>query len=499
MSRKRSFLLNTVSSISYEVVFLIVGFILPKLFIIFYGSEVNGLVNSITNFLGLVALADLGIGAVVSANYYKPLASKNTHETSLIYSSSLRFYRQLSYILIVYIVLLAIFYPFIVNNVFDHLYVMILILVIALNTFFRYFFGISYTLLLKSDQKQYVYFLINIITLILNAIIVILLIVNNVDILLVKLSTTIVFVLRPILLSVYVKKRYDLVKNLKVKHRLKQKWNGVAQHLAFVVQDNTDIIVLTLFSSLTFVSIYSVYYMVVIGIRGLIYALMNGFSSLIGSLLAKNEKERLGFVFMGYQWSTFFISTLLFGSTLVLIIPFMSIYSKEFNDANYIQPLFASILVIATFIRCIQLPYNTVVQAGMHFKQTQMASILEPIINISISIFLVIQYGLVGVAIGTLISILFRTIYLIFYLRKNLIYIKLSVTIKLTIVHAITLVLIAFFTKLIIDYDMNYVSWIFLSIKVVAFNFALLLIANMVFFPKEINNIRKFVFKREGV
>lgn len=499
MSRKKSFLLNTVSSMSYEIVFLIVGFILPKLFITFYGSEVNGLVNSITNFLGLVAVADLGIGAVVSANYYKPLADKNTHETSMIYNSSLRFYRQLSYLLIVYIVLLAIFYPFLVDSLFDHLYVMLLILVIAMNTFFRYFFGISYTLLLKSDQKQYVYFLINIITLILNAIIVVLLIVNNVDVLLVKLSTTIVFVLRPILLSFYVKKRYDLVKDLNVKHKLKQKWNGVAQHLAFVVQDNTDIIVLTLFSSLTYVSIYSVYYMVVIGIRGIIYAVMSGFSSLIGSLIAKNEKERLHFVFMGYQWSTFFLSTLLYGSTLVLIIPFMSIYSKEFVDANYIQPLFASILVFATLIRCIQLPYNTVVQAGMHFKQTQIASILEPIINISISVILVIHYGLVGVAIGTLISILFRTIYLAFYLRKNLIYLKISVTLKLTIVHAIIMLLIPFLTKHIINYDLNYVSWIFLSIKVVAVNFALLLIANMVFFPKEINAIKKLIFKKVGV
>lgn len=64
---------------------MISGLILPRLFITYYDSDVYGLISSITNFLGFITILDLGIGAVIVANFYKPLEEKNTNKISEIY------------------------------------------------------------------------------------------------------------------------------------------------------------------------------------------------------------------------------------------------------------------------------------------------------------------------------------------------------------------------------------------------------------------------------
>lgn len=499
-SKKSKFILNTISSLSYELIFLITGFILPKLFITYYGSEVNGLINSITNFLGLIAIADLGIGAVVSANYYKPLSENDSVSISGIFYASRRFYRQLGYILLTYVFVLSIFYPITIKSDFDFLYIFLMIIVIALNSFFRYFFGVANTLLLKSDQKQYVYFFINTITLIINSVTIITLILLKVDILIVKLSTTLIFMIRPILLAIYVNKNYSLFKNNKTKFNIEQKWNGAAQHFAYIAQDNTDIIVISLFSSLTEVSIYSIYNMIVISIRALIFSALSGFSSVLGELIAKKDQIELKIIFKIYEWVTYFMSTLLFGIVFTLIIPFVKIYSSGFDDANYIQPIFAYTLVVAVLFRCIQLPYNTVIQAAMHFKQTQIASILEPVINIVISVILIIKYGLIGIAIGTLISIVYRLIYLIIYLRKRIIMLEFSNTFKLLLTNAFSFIVSATISSKLTFETYDFYNWIALAIMVGIINLVVLSAINFMCFPENFKYIVRYIFgKRKSI
>lgn len=62
-----------------------------------------------------------------------------------------------------------------------------------------------------------------------------------------------------------------------------------------------------------------------------------------------------------------------------------------------------------------------VVQAAGHYKQTKKGAIVEPIINLGISCILVVRLGLIGVAIGTLVATIFRTMQYSYYMNKHLI------------------------------------------------------------------------------
>ena len=75
--RKKKAIINIIFSLLLQLVTVISGFIVPRLFIGTFGSEVNGLVNSIASFVGYITLLQSGVGSVVKASLYKPLAHKD--------------------------------------------------------------------------------------------------------------------------------------------------------------------------------------------------------------------------------------------------------------------------------------------------------------------------------------------------------------------------------------------------------------------------------------
>ncbi|MDU2201798.1 MAG: sugar isomerase, partial [Anaerococcus hydrogenalis] len=95
MGRKKLLALNTSSSLIFQLTTIICGFIVPRLILQTYGSEINGLINSIMQFLAIISFLELGVGAVIQSSLYKPLAEKNDEEISKIVVSGQRFFSRL--------------------------------------------------------------------------------------------------------------------------------------------------------------------------------------------------------------------------------------------------------------------------------------------------------------------------------------------------------------------------------------------------------------------
>ena len=268
MNRKKKLMLNTISSLIFLFTNFICAFILQKFILKTYGSEVNGLVESITQFLGAVTLLDMGVGAVVQSSLYKPLAENDSKMISRIFVSAGKFFRKIALILLIYVIALMCFYPFSVNKSFGILYTVLLIGSMCVSSFAQYYFGVVNGLLLTADQKGYIQYTSKSVTLFINTLACVVLIQLGCSIHIVKLTTSLIFLLRPTYLQRYVKKHYSIDRKITYSEEpIKQKWNGMAQHFASFVLTGTDSIVLTLFSSLSNVSVYSVYNMVCIEIK----------------------------------------------------------------------------------------------------------------------------------------------------------------------------------------------------------------------------------------
>ena len=496
-SRGKKLALNTVTSLALQVITVICGFILPRLILGTFGSNVNGLVNSITQFLGVITLLDLGVGAVVQSSLYKPLAENDKDSISKIYVSANRFFKRLATILVVYVCVLVFVYPLIVNKKFSFLFTAALIGAISINTFSQYYFGIVNSLLLSADQKGYIQYTAQIVVLIINTIACVFLIKIGASIQVVKLTTSIIFLFRPLYLLYYVKKHYDI--NNKITYTeepIKQKWNGMAQHFASYVLGGTDNIVLTLFSTLANVSIYSVYNIVIIGVKNALLSMTNGFQSLMGEMIAKKEKEKI-YSFFGYvEWILHTGTTLVFGCTGVLIVSFVEVYTKGIDDANYIQPLFAVLIVIANAGHCLRLPYNILILSAGHYKQTQSNYIIAMILNIVISIATVKFFGLIGVAVGTLIAMAYQTVWMAWYDSKNIINWPFKNFIKQVLVDSLTVIIASLVSFKIPMLSITYGAFFVRAIEVFVCWGVIVFLINALFYSEKIKRLTEKLTRR---
>lgn len=100
--RNKALLQNSIASVVLQIVSLVCGLILPRLVLSAFGSEVNGLNASIVQFLSYVTLLDGGIGGIVRAAYYKPLAENDKIKVNAVFNASQKFYNQLGCIMIIY-------------------------------------------------------------------------------------------------------------------------------------------------------------------------------------------------------------------------------------------------------------------------------------------------------------------------------------------------------------------------------------------------------------
>ena len=495
MNRNKKLKLNTIVGFLSQVTTFICGFIIPHIILKYYGSEINGLIASITNFLSFISLAECGIGVVVQSSLYKPLADNDEDQISRIIISANRFFSKIGVLLALYVCFISIVYPFIIGGKYKFTYVSTLVIILSISTFIEYYICMSYRLLITADQSVYIILILQIVTQILITLISVLMSTMGASIHVFKLCTSLILFIRPIFLAIYVKKHYAINYHLElVEEPIKQKWNGLAQHAAYVVLTNTDTVVLTLFSTLANVSIYNVYFLVVNGIKMVISSLIIGMQSLLGNMYAKQETESLISTFSIYEWAMHAGVTFLFACTCVLIVPFVNVYTYGINDANYNVPLFGLLISLAQMAYCIRLPYNAMVFAAGHYKQTQNSAIVEAVVNIVISIVCVSKFGLVGVAVGTLVAMFYRTVYLAVYLQNNIIYRNIMHFIKHVIVDCVVIILSILITRIFELNDISYIGWTILAIKVALVICAITLIANFVIYPHYSKSvINKFI------
>jgi len=493
--RRKKTIYNIAASLILQFIILISGFIVPKLIIKSYGSDVNGLLSSITQFLSYIALLQSGIGPVVRAALYKPIANKNKQEIENILKSSERFFRIIALIFIVYLIGLSIIYPILVQNEFEYIYTLSLILIISIGTFFEYYFGITYSLYLHALQKQYITSLIQIISYILNIFAVVILIKLNANIQTVKFVSCIIFLLKPMLQNIYVKKKYKInLKNADKNYKLDKKWDGLAQHVAAIVHNSTDVTILTIFSKLSEVSVYSVYHLVEKGVKSIVSSFTSGIDALFGDMLAKKENTKLNKSFELYEVIYFIVITIIYISTSLLIVPFIKVYTYGIDDANYIRPLFGFLLVLSGFVGSIRLPYSSITLAAGHFKETKKGAWLEAILNIVISITLVIKFGLIGVVIGTLVSTLIRTIEFMYHTNKYILEINIIKSIKKILIIVVEFIIIILITNFIsLEYINSYLSWIVYAIIIFLLTSLITLSINYIVYKKEFKELFKIV------
>ena len=239
--------------------------------------------------------------------------------------------------------------------------------------------------------------------------------------------------------------------------------------------------------------------MVTNGIKLLITSIANSVKSLLGDMYARNEMTQLNQTFSQFEWAFHAVVTLIYSVCAVLIVPFITVYTDKITDANYKLPLFGVVMCIAMAVYCIRLPYNQMVMAAGHFKQTQNSAIVEAILNLTISIAVVYRFGLIGVALGTLIAIFYRTVYLAVYLSKYILKRNILIFLKRCVKDCMVAAVIYFSTKWIHMMDVSYIAWLIMAVKVGIVSTAECVFLNLIFDKKAFMSVAEKISGRKSL
>lgn len=415
-------LLNTGSSLLLQIFTIISGFIIPRLILGAFGSETNGLVSSLNQFLNYVTLLEGGLNSVIMASLYKPLAQKDTAKVSSVVKTSTRFFRRISYVFIGYAIILAFVYPLLSNSSFSYGFIASLTMILGIKLFSQYCFSLSYKNLLNASKHGYIVNSTQILLIILDVISAIIVTKFFPSIHVLKFASAIIFILQPTIYAHCVHKYFKLDKQAKPDNQLiASRWDGLSINIAYFIHSNTDVTLLTIFTRLEIVSVYGVYALVVTGIRNLVNSISTAIMPSLGNLYAEGDHKEINTKFDLFEYINFFLTFFMFTVGGLLITPFVLIYTHNITDVSYNEPLFGVLLLLGEAIYVLRSPYVRLAYVAGKFKDMKKEAFIEAGMNIAISLALVPHLGLVGVAIGTIIAMSYRTFFQIWYLRNHLI------------------------------------------------------------------------------
>ena len=495
--RVRRARINVATTLVHQLVSILCGLLIPWIMIDTFGSVAYGATTSIAQFLSYITLFEGGIGRVARGALYKPLAEGDDENISRVYLAVRRFFRIIGLAFAGYAIILSLVYYDIADvTTFTREYIVMLVLSIAIGKFAEYMGGISKVTLLNADQKQYVVNTVYMMTNVLNVILIVALAKCGADILWVKLVSSGVFILRPLLYTLYIRRHYRIAKTGE-KAVLPNKRTGIAQHTAYVVQNNTDVMILTVLADLRCVAVYSVYHLIVFSMRNIVSAFTSGMEAMLGNMVAKNEQDTLRRTYYTYKLLLTILTVVLFGTTALLIVPFVMLYTEGVTDAQYRQPLFALVLVLAEALNCLTLPCFNLTIAANKLKESRIGAYGEAAINVAVSLALVWWNPLVGVALGTLAATLFKSVYYMVFSARQVLQVPVYRLFLQFAAATLTLLLMSAAGVWIIHYvDVaSYGMWILMGLGGVAITGAVGLSLGVFLYPDRMGGLKELLWK----
>lgn len=464
---KKTFSRNLFWELISKLISIVSSFVVSRVILLFYGSDINGLVSSITNFLNIIAITDMGFSIAVQVALYGPLAKNDEKQISAVMVAASNFYRVIGSAIIAYIIILCIFFPKVIIVECDSSFVVQLIIVLGVRSVVEYLFGIVRTMILIADGKAYIINIANSFTNVLNIILCCMLTQSGYSIIIVKLATTLCFIIKPVVYGLYVRKNYNI--NWRAcAGKIGQKWNGVAQHIAEYINSYADITVLSLFSTIINVSIYAVYNWPLTFCRQFLAIFSSSVRPVLGNYWALGKKEKYVEYFELYQFCINYIGTVVCGTVLIRIVPFVMLYTEKLADTQaYMVNSFASIVTIATYVRAYYLPISDAINSTGFLRQTQYVFIISAAINVVSSIVLVQLLGLDGVAWGTLISACYMMFRLSWFVYQNILQKNFGIFLRKFVKDMLIILGAFYFCKVFIRVDLVWKSWVIQSFGVV--------------------------------
>ena len=409
--RVRKSILNAEVNLLFYFLTLFLTFFSRKIFLDCLGAEFIGLTGTLNNILGYLNLSELGIGACIGYFLFKPLQTSNRQEIQEILSLLGYLYNWIGTIIFCGAFVISLFFPLIFDSSELNLGIIYFAFYSFLGSSLIGYFINYRRMLLTADQKNYLVAAYlqsaKLVKLVLQ-----IYLAYHYRNLYVWVGVEFLFsVLACIVLNWKINKEYPWLKVNKGqgRHLLKKypeiitKTKQVFIHkIKDFVLVKSDELFIFFFVSLKMVAFYGNYMIIISKLISLFTALSGGVGASIGNLVAEGNKKNMMKVFWEYTTIQHTISATLCFSLYAFLEPFVA----HWLGAEYIMDnRILILLVIFIYITNSRKSVDSFNYAHGLYGDVW-AAWAELIINVSVTIVCGLKWGIIGILLGKIVSLL---------------------------------------------------------------------------------------------
>lgn len=496
--RTKNAIVNLLAALILSFITTLSGLILPKLFILTYGSEINGLISSIRQFLAYLNLVEAGVGYASMAMLYLPIKLNDYAGINSILSASRIYYNKSGMKFILLVLALSIIYPFFILDQISWFSAFFMVLILGVSGVSEFFLIGKYRVFLTAAQKGYVISFTQAGAVFVNILVSFILMSLKVSPIALQFFTSILYVLRFLLIKMYIEKKYKQIKYYSEPNfdALSKKDDVLIHQIVNLVLSNTPTIIITIFLGLKEVSIFSIYFLVYNMVIMLLSVFTNGFQAIFGDIISESRKDLLASNFHLFEFLFFMITAITFVPVAILYMPFIELYTYGISDANYIRPQLAILFTFIGMLHNSRIPSMIIVNTAGLFKETKSTAITEAILSLVISLIAVRYFGLEGVLFGWVLAYLYRIVVLTLQISKGYVYGSVAPTVKVITLNLIFGVFAYVLCKNIILFNFNsYFEFFINGVLCVFVSMIVITFLNFLVYKKEILIIKDKLVK----
>ena len=412
---------NLISSLIYQVVLISLSFLLPRLYLENFGSEVNGVLSTIKQIFTYLFLLEAGVGLATTQALYKRIGENDQKGASAVLAATNAYYRKTGVLYLAIVLIIAVVYAYVIPTAIDSNTLFFIVILNAIPSLFSYFVQAKYRILMEVDGRKYIINSSETVLQLVTSIGKILVLLLTDSLVLIQLVYCLIALSQLVFLYFYAKKNYRWL-NLKEEpdfDAISQKNSVLVHQLSGMVFNNTDVILISVLCDFKAVSIYSIYNIFFSQVQNFITSIVSSFTFALGQMFHTN-RERFNKLYDAYETFYIMITHIIFTLMAVFLLPLIQIYTSGINDAEYTNELLIFLFSVMYLIANAKMPVTSIIEYAGAFEKTRSHAIWEMVINVTVTVMAIISMGICGAILGTIAALAYRSIVTIYYSNKKI-------------------------------------------------------------------------------
>ena len=406
MDRKRS-LLNVVLGVFFKILFLIATLLSRRFLTRYIGNDANGVVSLFTSVIGILSIAELGVGTAISFSMYKPIVENDNVKVNALYNLYKKMYAIIGLIVLGAGLAITPFIPFMAKDYYlsENIYILFLIQLVCV--FISYYYAANLSLI-NAYKNNYITTTVTTLAQIFKCLVQMLVLYLTKSFYFFLLSGLFQEFIQFAFFGFYTSKKYKpiIVGKNKLDELEKKEVNKNIKAVFFhkvggLVVNSIDSLIISVVLGVSILGIYSNYIVLINAILTIVTMLFTQLVSVIGHSYYKVDKQKFKRYFMFFYFFNWFVASFVFLGFYACSSIFIENF---FGEGLIFDNNIVLIITINYFIQFMEQTVRLFKDSTGLFYYDRYKCLIEAAINLILSIAFVFWLGVIGVIVATIIT-----------------------------------------------------------------------------------------------